>query len=120
MSVGCSVMSIAGFPDARKNVFEASFPVRLMHCAVLSIACLWGAPAIALPPPEDLPEEILRQEIIFEGRSPLDGEPMSPSEYAELEEFLAADRTPPNVANNVEGLIILLRIRSAFRALTPF
>ena len=94
--------------------------LRRTRSTVLLWVCLWSTPAIALPPPEDLPEEILRQEIIFEGRSPLDGKPLTPSEYVELEEFLARDPNPPNIANNVEGLIILLRIRSAFRALTPF
>ncbi|NER34445.1 MAG: hypothetical protein F6J93_10540 [Oscillatoria sp. SIO1A7] len=40
--------------------------------------------AAGLPPPEDIPEEILRGQIITEARSPIDGQPMTVAEYARL------------------------------------
>ena len=52
----------------------------LLLCLLLT-----AAPAIALPPPDDLPEEILRTEIITEARSPIDGQPLTAAEYAQLQ-----------------------------------
>ena len=40
--------------------------------------------ALGLPPPEDIPEEILRSGIITKARSPIDGQPMTAAEYAQL------------------------------------
>jgi hypothetical protein len=40
-------------------------------------------PAVALPPATDLPEEFLRNQIIVEARSPLDGEVMTAGDYAD-------------------------------------
>ena len=45
--------------------------------------------AQALPTAEDIPEEILRTEIILEGRSPIDGQALSAAEYEELKVDLA-------------------------------
>ena len=55
-------------------------PAPLLLCLLLL-----PTPAIALPPPEDLPEEILRTDIITEARSPIDGQPITPAEYAQLQ-----------------------------------
>jgi hypothetical protein len=76
--------------------------------------------AVALPPPEDIPEEILRTEIITEGRSPLDGKALNASEYAELQEKLATPEKPLPVSSEVQELIFLLRIRKFFKTITPF
>lgn len=76
--------------------------------------------AWALPPPEDIPEEILRTEIILEGRSPLDGEPLSAAEYAELEARLAQRAYPPELNSDIQELIFLLQIRKFFKVLIPF
>lgn len=73
----------------------------------------------ALPPPEDAPEEILRTEIILDARSPVDGEPLTPAEYALLEEELS--RYPePEVAPEVRRVIRLLYLRRAIRSVFPF
>ncbi len=45
----------------------------------------WGTAVIALPPPEDTPEEILRTQIIIEARSPIDGKPLNAAEYIQLQ-----------------------------------
>lgn len=79
------------------------------------------APAFALPPPEDEPEERLRTEIILEARSPLNGEPMTAAEYAELEAKLEAEsRNIGIVSQDVRRLIGLLRLRKAIRSILPF
>jgi hypothetical protein len=76
-------------------------------------------PALALPPPEDIPEEILRTEIITEGRSPLDGKPLSSADYTELETKLAQRPYPPEIVAKLQNLIFLLKIRHFFTTITP-
>jgi len=81
---------------------------------------LWTASLVkALPPPDDIPEEILRTEIITEARSPVDGESLTPAEYAELREKLR-EELPPNIANSIESQFLLLRLRKAFTTIIPF
>ncbi|MGF1513132.1 MAG: hypothetical protein ACFB5Z_05475 [Elainellaceae cyanobacterium] len=78
------------------------------------------APAIALPPPEDVPEEVARTEIILEARSPVNGEPLTAVEYAELQAELAEREYPPEVSSEFQQLIFLLRARKLLRTFTPF
>ena len=54
---------------------------------LLTMGLLWlfsQTKTVALPPPEDIPEEVLRSEIILDGRSPLDDQPKTASEYTQL------------------------------------
>jgi hypothetical protein len=79
-----------------------------------------GKAAIAsLPPPEDIPEEILRAEIITEARSPIDGKRLSASEYAELQAQLQTI-PPPKLDSKIRDQIFLLRIRKALLQIFPF
>ena len=73
-----------------------------------------------LPPPDDIPEEILRTEIILEGRSPVDGEPLTATEYTELMEALAENPNPPQLSPRIRHLVFLLRVRKFFRTFLPF
>ncbi|WP_204103333.1 MULTISPECIES: hypothetical protein [Spirulina sp. CCY15215] len=75
---------------------------------------------LALPPPEDIPEEVLRNEIILEARSPLDGELLTAAEYAELEEKLSQPQAFIDLDPNLEQLILLLHIRKTINTLIPF
>ncbi|PSB22463.1 hypothetical protein C7B61_15810 [filamentous cyanobacterium CCP1] len=96
------------------KTFAVSFTLKLILLA-LPIA------ASALPPPEDVPEEVLRTEIITEARSPINGESLTASEYAELEEEL--QRQPDlhsNVSQDVRSLIHLLYVRRTLRFFIPF
>ncbi|WP_036483691.1 hypothetical protein [Myxosarcina sp. GI1] len=76
--------------------------------------------AWALPPPDDIPEEILRTEIILEARSPIDSKPLSAAEYAELEAKLAERAYPQELNSDIEELIFLLQIRKFFKTIIPF
>ena len=78
------------------------------------------APAFALPPASDLPEEVQRTEIITEARSPIDGKPLSAAEYAELEAHLQESPYPPEISLKYRKLITLLRLRRAIRSVFPF
>lgn len=82
---------------------------------------LFLSPALALPPPEDQPEEILRTEIILEARSPIDGEPLTAAEYAELQAQMEAEAQETGyVPPQIRRLITLLRIRKVLRTILPF
>lgn len=77
-------------------------------------------PARSLPPPEDTPEEVLRTEIIIEVRSPVDGKPLTPGEYAELKARLESiPPTPPPVNPEIQHLIFLLRLSYPLRIIFP-
>lgn len=74
----------------------------------------------ALPPSTEIPEEILRTEIITEARSPLDGTPLNAAEYAELQERLQTSPFPPSVSPEIEQTVFLLRLLKFFRTVLPF
>ncbi|MBD2354169.1 hypothetical protein H6G41_05945 [Tolypothrix sp. FACHB-123] len=78
-----------------------------------------AAVVIALPPPEDIPEEILRTEIIISARSPIDGQPLNPAEYAQLQEQLRVS-PPPKLDPKIRDQIFLLRLRKALLQFFPF
>lgn len=93
-------------------------PFRLLSF-LWGIICVTAVPAVCLPPPEEVPEEVLRTEIITEARSPLDGTPLTAAEYAQLKAQLAQRSSPPQVSPNIRQLIFLLRLRQLFRTVTP-
>jgi hypothetical protein len=80
------------------------------------------APALALPPPDDQPEEVQRTEIITEARSPVDGKPLTAAQYAELQTQLQARRATPETRLNpgIRRTINLLRVRQGIRSIIPF
>ncbi|EHC13920.1 hypothetical protein CEN45_08740 [Fischerella thermalis CCMEE 5198] len=86
---------------------------------VVSITNYQGAIVAALPPAEDIPEEILRTEIILAARSPIDGKPLSAADYAQLQAQLQ-QAPPPKLSSNIRDNIFLLRLRKALLQLFPF
>lgn len=68
----------------------------------------------------EIPEEILRTEIITEARSPLTGEPLSAAEYAQLQSELADSAGTPLVSEDLRYLIFLLQFRRAVKPIIPF
>jgi hypothetical protein len=68
---------------------------------------------------EDIPEEILRTEIIFEARSSLDGSPITVADYAELQNQLQAPLSAPTLSAELRYVIFLLKLRRAGRSLLP-
>lgn len=94
---------------------------RVMATWLSGSVILTIAPALALPPPEDIPEEVLRTEIITEARSPIDGELLTAAEYAELEDQL--QRNPElyhSISPQIRQIIFLLQVRRAIRTVAPF
>ena len=75
-----------------------------------------AVPAVA----EEIPEEILRTEIITGARSPLTGEPMTAADYAQLQAALNAPQGTALVSEDIRYLIFLLQVRRAVRPILPF
>lgn len=76
--------------------------------------------ALALPPPHEIPEEILRTEVITEARSPLDGKPITAADYAALQARLRNPNTDVIVDSDIASLIQLLQFRRVLRPVLPF
>jgi hypothetical protein len=98
--------------------------LKLLILSITTAIVVWvvghrDTAVIALPPPEDIPEEILRTEIITEARSPIDGKRLSAAEYAELQ---AQQQTspPPKLNTRIREQVFLLRIRRVLLQLFPF
>jgi hypothetical protein len=79
----------------------------------------WGQVAVSLPPAADIPEEILRTEIIIEARSPVDGKLLTAAQYAELQEQLQLS-PPRKLSADVRQTVFLLRLRRALLQIFPF
>ena len=94
--------------------------VTIAITAILTACSSLSPIASALPPASELPEEILRTEIILEGRSPVDGEPLSAAEYEELQAELAQTRLDPKIDPQIKQLIFLLQIRRFVKTIIPF
>jgi hypothetical protein len=74
----------------------------------------------ALPPADEVPEEVLRTRIITEARSPIDGEPLSAAEYARLQEQLQNVNDSGMVDSDLAQLIFLLQLRRVVKPILPF
>ncbi len=88
--------------------------------ALLMSTVAASKPVVALPPPEDIPEEVLRAEIILEARSPVDGTPLTVAEYAQLQAELQTSPYPPQINPAFEHNVFLLRVLKFFRTILPF
>jgi hypothetical protein len=75
--------------------------------------------AVALPPPDEIPEEVLRTEIITEGRSPLTGKPVTAAEYTQIEKKLGESAYPPQLSSHLQHLIFLLQVRKMLKTFFP-
>jgi hypothetical protein len=88
---------------------------------VLGFSLMATESTLALPAPEDTPEEILRTEIITGARSPIDGKSLTASEYTQLQAELAT--MPPErivLAPVIRKQIRLLRLRKFIKTFLPF
>lgn len=93
----------------------------LALCLVPIVAIEFTRSAVALPPPEDPPEEVLRSQIITGARSPIDGRPLTPAEFAALQTELATPPpTPTEVAPKVRRVVNLLKLRKFLKTVFPF
>lgn len=85
----------------------------------LALPMIFLEVGVTLPPPEDIPEEVLRTEIITEGRSPMNGEPLSAAEYAQIQEKLGQRPYPHEIDSKLQNIIFLLKIRKMLKTFVP-
>lgn len=78
------------------------------------------SPSYADESTKEIPEEILRTEIILEGRSPIDNQPLSASEYAEMQSKNQQSPYPTELNSDLQQKILLLRLLKMIRTITPF
>ncbi|AVH72614.1 hypothetical protein [Nostoc sp. 'Lobaria pulmonaria (5183) cyanobiont'] len=98
--------------------------IKLLSLIVITVTSIvlssyWRSAAIALPPPEDIPEEILRTKIIIEARSPIDGKFLTAAEYIQLQAQLQ-EVPPPKLDPKIREQIFLLRLRKTLLQFFPF
>jgi hypothetical protein len=79
------------------------------------------AHASQLPITEDIPEEVLRAEIITEARSPIDGKPLSAIDFAELvvqveQKTVQDDATASLQNSSIKNLLFLIRLRGFLKS----
>ncbi len=87
----------------------------------LGLLLVLAPPARALPPVGEVPEEVLRNEVITEARSPLDGQPMTAREYAEFQvELEQANQLKAVPSEKIRKLVGLLRLRKFIKTVLPF
>ncbi len=85
-----------------------------------SVLILGSCPAASLPPADDIPEEVLRNQVVLDGRSAIDNSELSPTEYAELQALLEdSQEVTPRVSPELQRLILLLKLRKILRSVTP-
>lgn len=85
-----------------------------------SLVLVSNGPVWALPPVQDTPEEVLRTEIILDARSPVDGRPMDPAEYAALQTAQQAPYHPPApLSPKVRSTVTLLKVRKFIKTYLP-
>lgn len=107
----------------RAAVAGLSLPGLSLLCwgGAIVVAAVGGSPGLALPPPEDVPEEVLREEVILQGRSPVDGSLLSPVEYAELEAELSAFPEDSVAVNpEIQSLVFQLKLLKLLKDIVPF
>ncbi|GAB4244522.1 MAG: hypothetical protein Kow0049_34400 [Stanieria sp.] len=93
---------------------------RIWYVSLTTLITLTSQTGLTLPPPEDLPEEILRTEIILEARSPITGKPLTATEYAQLQAKMAQTPFAQDLNPELRQLIFLLQIRKLFKTFFPF
>lgn len=104
-------------PNMMKQILFIALSISISLVILVSGYC--QKQVIALPPADDIPEEVLRTEIITAGRSPMDGSPLTAAEYAELELKLQ-EIPPPELNPKIRDSIFLLQIKQNLLKIFPF
>lgn len=113
-----SALPFSSYPLSFRLARSSSVKTLLLLVGLLLVAI---EPALALPKPEDTPEEVLRTEVITGARSPIDGKPLSASEYAQLQaELQEPGPSRPQVGRSLEKNLNLLRLRKFLKTFFPF
>jgi len=89
-------------------------------CCSIVFAVPASSAEISPNAPPEVPEEVLRAEIILDARSPLDGTRLTATEYAELRVAIEqANVVEPQVDPKLRNLIGLIKLRKLIKTLLP-
>jgi hypothetical protein len=104
---------------------QPNIKIQLVKVGLYTIAMLPVATSVTankILPDADIPEEVLRAEIITEARSPIDGKALSAQDFAELvvntkqqldrDDAIAATMNP-----KFKEAVLLLRLRGFLRSI---
>ncbi|MCY7406053.1 MAG: hypothetical protein LH631_01390 [Alkalinema sp. CAN_BIN05] len=102
----------------RIRVDKWTIVLLLLACVSIGNTGVQAAESPAIEP--DLPEEVLRSEILIDGRSPFDGKRLTATEYAELQqEIEQANVVEPQVASKIRRLVGLIKLRKFIKQILP-
>ncbi len=100
-----------------------------MHPPLVSIGVIFVTTIVLMPvsvraaemqTPDDVPEEVLRSEILLDGRSSFTGERLSATEYAEMQsEIEQTNAIEPQVAPKLRTLVGLVKLRKFIKTVLP-
>ncbi len=119
---------ILSYPSRRSNKRIDGY-LQIPYRSILLLLAIGSGCQLLMPfaqasnPPEiDIPEEVLRAEIITEARSPIDGKPLSAIEFAELV-IQVAQKTERDDAvaavnsnSQIKDILFLIRLRGFLRS----
>ncbi len=116
--VGRSPRSASGLPPSGRQWQRILIYLISGIIGVSVLGQSWILPAQALPPADEIPEEILRAQPSLRSYSALDNQPLTPTERQALEAQIEATLTQdPELAPELKQLIFLLRLRKAFQSI---
>jgi hypothetical protein len=69
----------------------------------------------------EIPEEVLQTAVITNARSPIDNQPLTATQYAELKtEIDRTNQVPPKLSSKLRNTIALLKVRKFIKTVLPF
>jgi hypothetical protein len=72
-------------------------------------------------PTSEIPEEVLQTEVITSARSPINNQPLTATQYAELKtEIDRTNQVPPRLSSKLRNTIALLKVRKFIKTVLPF
>jgi hypothetical protein len=102
----------------RIQVDKWTIVLLVLACVSIGNPRVQAAELPAIEP--DLPEEVLRSEILLDGRSPFDGKRLTATEYAELQqEIEQANAVEPQLASQIRRLVGLIKFRKFIKQVLP-
>jgi hypothetical protein len=107
-------------PESMRSKID-TFLARIVFLTIVGWQIYIPVQAIDLPPASDIPEEVLRAEIITEGRSPIDGKALSATDFAELvvnaKQRLDRDDAISATSNpKIKEILLLIRLRNFLKS----
>lgn len=108
--------------ETQRSVNSNMIQIKSSMLLLISLSTLLGCcqPVRALPPADDPPEEVLRTEIILDGRSGFDGRPLTATEYIQEQERVSESPYPPELSSDVQYAVFLLQVRRLLKPIIPF